>query len=206
MKKNIIYKGLFYSFLLVLFQSLKYNLIKNLNLKTTIIGHQIDESIPFIPEFVYFYYIWYLLVFFVPFVIYLYSKKHFIRYALAAVIGNIIVAACYIIYPAAIIRASFEVNNLSTYIVDLTYRFDYPVTNCFPSSHCFFAFLFIFATYGLKEIKLCYRIGLWLTSIMIVLSTLFIKQHVLIDVIGALILLLIIVPIIMIIEKEPKLK
>ena len=202
MKKKRLVKGILFSCLIVIFQKLKFNIIKYAISNPYLIGNAIDQKIPFISHFVYFYYLWYLLVFFAPLWLYLVNIKFFKRYIWGLVFGDIFISICYFVYPSTITRATFSISNLSEKLVDYIYKIDYPVRNCFPSGHCYFAFLFIFATIGLKEVKLGYRICLWIISLLIVASTVLIKQHVLIDVIGALVLILMIIPIILLIEKK----
>ena len=93
------------------------------------------------------------------------------------VIANII----FILYPSTIERALFKVNDVASFVLNITYSLDTPV-NCLPSMHCMFCFTTI---YGIINSKLSYRNKLFfcLYLVLIVFSTLFIKQHVIYDVI-----------------------
>ena len=79
-------------------------------------------------------------------------------------------------------------NNISTFLVNIIYKLDNPPINLLPSMHCSFCFLFIFSTLLNKNIEKKYRIIILILSILIILSTLFIKQHLLIDILASFII------------------
>lgn len=61
-----------------------------------------------------------------------------------------------------------------------------PGINCLPSIHCLYSFLFIFAVLDTKSNSPKWmKIFIITLSILVVLSTLFIKQHIVYDVIAA---------------------
>ena len=95
-------------------------------------------------------------------------------------------------------RQPLVVTDISTWVVDIIYKVDTPVCNLFPSAHCAFSILFIISILDVKEVKKEYKILIIISSLLIILSTLFIKQHVVIDVLGALL----IVPIYYILRKR----
>ena len=94
-------------------------------------------------------------------------------------------------------REPLVVDSISTWRINIIYKVDTPV-NLFPSAHCALAILFIISTLDVKEIKKEYKILITITSVLIMLSTVFIKQHVIVDVLGAFI----IVPMYYIIRKK----
>jgi len=60
----------------------------------------------------------------------------------------------------------------------------------FASMHCLICFLHIIITPNIRKLKTSIKIFIIIQSILIILSTLFIKQHVILDVIGAFLLCL----------------
>lgn len=174
---------------ILLIQSSVYFLAKLFQPYQIVLNNNLDDKIPFIPEFIYFYILWYLLLFLVPLLVLKYSKKNFNNYILTSISFITIEFLLFVAFPTTINRYQFDVNNLSTFLVDLIYKSDTPVYNLFPSGHCAYAFLFVTLVLDTKNIKINTKFFISIISLLIILSTLFIKQHVLIDVIGALIII-----------------
>lgn len=165
-------------------QSLFYYSLKYVISDFNIIDSFID--FPLVKSFVYFYDAWYPFILFNAFLVYLYDRKLFnyliITMLLAAFFGHV----TFIIYPSMVIRPTIVVHNLTDWLVDFTYKSDTPAVNCLPSIHCIYCF--VTSYYILKCKNLDYkRIILVVISILTALSTVFIKQHIIEDVILAFI-------------------
>ena len=126
-----------------------------------------------------------------------YNKKVFDRYIVTCLIYALFEGIIFILLPTTMTREPLVVDSISTWIINIIYKVDTPV-NLFPSAHCALAILFIISTLDVKEIKKEYKILITITSVLIMLSTVFIKQHVIVDVLGAFI----IVPMYYIIRKK----
>jgi len=177
---------------LIAFQSLLYLLAKFTPFEYHIVNIAFDNKIPFIKYFVYPYIIWYITLFLVP---YLYSKydiKLYNIYLKTLFIAITIVFVTYIFYPTTLIRDPVITTDLSTFIINLIYKLDTPAINCLPSMHCLISFLHIFITPKVKKIKTILKVIIIVQSILVILSTVFIKQHVILDVIFAFVLSLLI--------------
>ena len=179
--------------ILISFQCLIYFLTKLFQNNYHLLESKIDLYIPFIPYFVYFYIIWYLTLILIPYLLYLKDKLMFYKYYLSYILTTIISGIIYIIYPTKILRPSIIPNNISTFLVNIIYKLDNPPINLLPSMHCSFCFLFIVLCdyveeYSNKNIEKKYRIIILILSILIILSTLFIKQHLLIDILASFII------------------
>lgn len=188
MKKEDI-RVLIFAALLVLFESVVYFLCKLSPLKLTVLGSSFDDKLPFIPFFACFYYLWYVYLFLIPLILNRVNKKYFFKYASTTVICILLGALIFILYPTTINRG-VELNNyksIFTYIVKFIYMTDNPNLCCLPSMHCALSFIFIYSTFKAKELKGSYKILIAITSLAIIASTLFIKQHVIWDVIAAFI-------------------
>lgn len=186
MKKNK--KVIFTIILLIAFQCSMYIVAKLTPLDYHIVNISFDQKIPFIKYFVYSYILWYVGLFLVP---YLYSKneeKFYKIYIKSVFLAIIIAFICYVLYPTTLTRSSVEVTDLSTYLVNLIYELDTPAINCFPSMHCLTSFLHIFITPQVKGIKKSVKTIIIIHATLVILSTLFIKQHVIVDVIGSFVL------------------
>ncbi len=176
--------------LLVAFQSLLYFLCKFGPYNPHLIGSKIDLKIPFIPIFIYLYIFWYLLLFLIPYIFYKNDKESFYRYATCNIICTIISTFVFIVYPTTIIRNNIEVTGITSFIVNFIYKVDTPILNCFPSMHCVLCFLFMFNIP--KNISKIHKFLICFISIMVILSTLFVKQHVIVDVVSAFLISLVV--------------
>ena len=85
------------------------------------------------------------------------------------------------------VRADIVSNSISEYLVNFIYKIDTPILNCFPSMHCIISFIFIYVALLDKDLKLGSKIFIILWALSVVLSTVFIKQHVFVDVVSAFI-------------------
>lgn len=181
-----------------IFQSLIYFITKLFQNNPVYLNNAIDDRIPFIPSFVIFYVMWYLFLILIPSLILKYSKKVFDKYIVVSIVYAILEGIIFILFPTTMNRQPLVVTDISTWVVDIIYKVDTPVCNLFPSAHCAFSILFIISILDVKEVKKEYKILIIISSLLIILSTLFIKQHVVIDVLGALL----IVPIYYILRKR----
>ena len=173
-----------------LFQTSVYSITKLFQGTPMHLNNYFDNMIPFIPAFVIFYVLWYLLLFLIPLLILKYNKKVFDRYIVTCLIYTLFEGIIFILLPTTMTREPLVVDSISTWIINIIYKVDTPV-NLFPSAHCALAILFIISTLDVKEIKKEYKILITITSVLI-------KQHVIVDVLGAFI----IVPMYYIIRKK----
>ena len=191
MKHKINYRVIIFIISLVLFQSFLYFFTKLLATNPIVLTSYFDASLPMVCDFVYFYYLWYLMLILVPYIVYFKDKNNFYDYVksllMAILIGNII----FVVYPTIIERQPLIVDDLSSFLVKFIYITDAPNVNCLPSMHCVMCFLFIYYVSVDKNIKLYYKLLNLIVNILIILSTLFIKQHVIWDVYAALIVVMI---------------
>lgn len=104
----------------------------------------------------------------------------------AAGISYLICAVCFIVLPTEIIRPELCPSSYLERLVAATYDFDVP-TNLFPSMHCMMSYI-IFRGVTLSPMyKKPYSVGAGVLTLLICASTVFIKQHFFLDVVGALV-------------------
>lgn len=146
----------------------------------------IDINIPFVKEFIIPYILWY------PFIIlsllYICLKDLKVYYKTLITL-NLCLLSCYLIYyffQTTVPRPYIYGNDIFSYLTLLIYKFDKPF-NCFPSIHVVTSYLMI---KGMNSINCSKRVKLTtiFMSIFIIISTLFVKQHVIMDVISAILL------------------
>ncbi len=140
-------------------------------------------NIPLIKSFIYFYDSWYPFIIICAFLIYRHNKKLFYAYIPSLLIAAVLAQITFVIYPSIIIRPTIEVKSFTDWLLDFTYKTDTPAINCLPSMHCIYCFITSF--YIIKSnINKKYLFIIYL--ILIILSTLFVHQHILEDVLLAL--------------------
>lgn len=171
----------------IAFESLMYELGRAFSHSPTLLVSSIDDKIPFLAGFIYPYISWYLMLFFVPIIIHKYSKADFCNYITTTIITIIIAFCIFIIFPTTVNRPNIVGINFTSNITYLIFKMDEPVLCCLPSMHCVLCFLFIIYTIKLKGLKSPFKVIITLWSSLVILSTLFIKQHVIYDILGAII-------------------
>ena len=141
-------------------------------------------NVPLVKPFIFIYNSWYPFIILNTFLIYKHDKKTF-KYLIATMlIAALMAQITFVIYPSEIIRPTIEVKNFTDWLINFTYINDTPAINCLPSMHCIYCFITSFYMLKCKN-KIKYFIILY--SFMIVLSTLFTKQHIIEDVFLALV-------------------
>lgn len=139
---------------------------------------EFDKMIPFVPEWVWIYLTVYM-IFLIP--LFGLTERKLLKLVMSSYITVMFI--CYIffyLYPVEYPRPDLVVSDFSTWALSLVYKNDKP-WNCFPSSHCAMAMM---AALVLLEINWLFGIWGMLTAISIGISTLFTKQHFILDVIA----------------------
>ena len=173
---------------LIFYQCFIYFITKFTPLEFHVLVSSIDSKIPVVPIFIYFYIGWYLMLIFVPFIFYKYDELSFNKYILTTFIGITVCGIIYFVFPTLIVREPFIVNSVTTFLIELIYKLDTPALNCLPSMHCLISFIFMIYCTLSKQIPIKYKVLINVFSTLVVISTVLIKQHFIIDVIMALII------------------
>ena len=185
--KKLELKPIIISISLVVFQSILYALSKVINgSNATLIGSHIDSLIPFNTLAIVPYCIWYFLIFIIPYYYYKKDKElisiYIVSYVLITIIANIIFIVC----PTTVNRPTVSGNDIFSIMTKIVFFVDNEPLNCFPSLHCAISFLWIIYTLSMKNSNKYFKLFITIISILIIISTLFIKQHVFIDMIGGI--------------------
>ncbi len=184
-------KFIFTITLLMGVQALFYWLLKFFQTNPTYISFYLDEKIPFLGRFVYIYNIFYpfcLIAFY-----FLYKKDEVTYYKgiISGIIGFLICDIIFLTMPTIMYRPVIpDIDPITNLVLDITFLYDNPPLNCFPSIHCLFCFQVIFS-YIISNYKLKIKIPVIIIALLIIISTLFVKQHFIFDVISALLICLI---------------
>ena len=125
------------------------------------------------------------------FLLYKKDEKSYYKGIISCMIGIIICDIIYLFIPTIMYRPiTPSYDPLTNLVLKITYFFDDPPLNCFPSLHCVFCFQVIFS-YIISKCNLKRKTWVIIFSSLIIISTLFVKQHYIYDIISAFLVCLI---------------
>ena len=141
----------------------------------------LDDKIPLIKPFVIVY-----LSAFVQWALFMYvlikqNSKFGYKYCSAIIIGSIIGFIIFMVYPTGIQRPEINGNGILDFVLKVTYSTD-SIINALPSFHCFCSWICLRGLIEIEGVDRKWKILNAIFSILVFLSTLFIKQHFFIDV------------------------
>jgi membrane-associated phospholipid phosphatase len=142
---------------------------------------RIDTLIPVVPEFVWVYVSCYVF----PLILLIITRDwHRFNLALLAImICTLLAFIGHLAYPVAFERPQLD-SSLSARFVAFIYAHDFkPGAQNFPSLHVAIAWIVAFASRG-NHLGRIVELGIFLYAILIMLSTVFIKQHLVVDLVG----------------------
>ncbi len=139
-----------------------------------------ERRIPFQPEFVWIYLSIYP-TFLLPF-LFIRDRDFFRIFSLAYITVMFVCYVAYLIYPVTIERPEFAEDSFSTWALGIVYRADKP-WNCFPSMHVAMSLL---AALTILEVHHVRGVLTLLLTVAIAASTVLIKQHYILDVLGGM--------------------
>jgi membrane-associated phospholipid phosphatase len=146
-----------------------------------------DQAVPFIPEFIYIYFLSYVFWIVIELIVCSVSMEHFYRVITISLIGNTLAVITFIIMPTTIERPEVVVTGFTTWLVQFMYQADKPL-NLFPSIHCFVSWLCFKAVYRQKVFTKQFRFLVFVIAVLICISTQVLKQHYILDLITGILL------------------
>lgn len=147
----------------------------------------LDNIIPFVKAFVIPYILWFPVVPTVLMYICIKDKLTFFRIVVSLAAGLIVCYIMFFFYQTTVPRPSLTGNDIFTLIIGIIYKIDKPI-NCFPSIHVLICFLLIEGIWTCKGKKTSISVIVTIINIFIILSTVFIKQHAVLDVVFGIII------------------
>ena len=178
-------KLLFAEILILGLQTLLYFGVEAFEGKPHNVAKKIDGHIPFVPAFVYIYVLWFPLILLFPLALFQADPMAYARYQTAIILDIALSLLCYLVYPTSFARPEAP-NTVSGRAMKLVFRGSYKGLNCAPSMHCSMCYLvlhFVGSTSGLPLAVTAIAAPI---ALGIVISTLFTKQHVVIDALSAI--------------------
>lgn len=146
-----------------------------------------DNRIPVIPMFVLIYFGGYIFWIVNYILISSISKYHCYRFIMADLLGKLICFIIYIAFPTTNIRPDIITSGIFVDMLKFLYSID-AANNLFPSIHCLVSWYCFVGLRNCKAIPVWYRVFSLFMAMLICISTLTTKQHVIIDVLGGIML------------------
>ncbi|BAL80640.1 phosphatase PAP2 family protein [Caldisericum exile] len=161
-----------------------YDFTNHATANVHVLATSFDKLVPFIPQFIVIYnslepVIYLTLLFF-----FIFHPRIFTPLSLSFITLFLVSNFVYVVFQTYVPRPQITIgNNYFVNEVVKLYSSDNPY-NCFPSLHCGTSALASSVWFVKKKYKLiAYLMSIW--AILIILSTQFLKQHVIADIIGA---------------------
>lgn len=192
MKENTILKTLksnllaFCTMLLIVPLNAFYLLLNNSKRGSYNLTTPVDNAIPFVKEFIIPYVAWYGFIFFVMAYLCFKDRKTYYITLACYILGLSTSFITFYFFQTTVPRPEVLGSDVFSKMLLQIYGADQPY-NCFPSIHVLTSFLMIKAV-GASNFR--NRINLlivWISAVTIILSTLFVKQHVLLDAVSGII-------------------
>jgi len=149
------------------------------------VSSKLDQKIPLWTPSVLVYVLWYPLIAIFPLCLYADAPEQYVWYIAAIIVDIFLSSIVYLVYPASFERP-IPPDTVTGRILSILYVCNYKGKNCMPSMHCSMCFIIAFFAMLCIPGNVMLYAGFLLLALMIVVSTVLTKQHVIIDVITGL--------------------
>ncbi|WP_051542025.1 phosphatase PAP2 family protein [Clostridium lundense] len=167
--------------------NISYTLLNNNSRGTFNLTTELDRTTPFLKEFIIPYLAWYPYIFAILLYLCFTDLSSYYKTLVSINIGLVICYIIYFFFQTTVPRPDLYGTDLLTRLTSLVYKFDNPF-NCFPSIHVLTCYLMIKGIHFEHNSNILSKIIVYSFSSVIILSTLFVKQHVVMDLISAVVL------------------
>ncbi|MCL6573539.1 MAG: phosphatase PAP2 family protein, partial [Bacillus sp. (in: Bacteria)] len=164
-----------------------YEFLNNRTQKAVELSTSIDQAIPFLPIFILPYILWYAYIFCYLVYFCLKDTKVYLKTLALIVVAELICFLVYFFFQTTVPRPTIIGNDFLNTLVQWIYSKDRPY-NCFPSIHVLTTFAIMLASLHIKNKHLFNTICIHVSGTLIIISTLFIKQHVIFDLVVSIFL------------------
>lgn len=148
-------------------------------------GVFIDKYIPFLSVFILVYILAYIHWILGYIVITRENEKTCYQILSAEMIAKLICLFFFLVLPTTMVRPEVTGNGIFDLLTSFIYKMDAPV-NLFPSIHCLESWLVFRGTSNLKHVSKTYKWGMFIFAILVCMSTVFVHQHVFVDILGGI--------------------
>ncbi|WP_185929310.1 phosphatase PAP2 family protein [Paenibacillus popilliae] len=147
----------------------------------------LDRMIPMIPVFIIPYILWYPIIVGTFCLLCMKDRQLYYRTLITLCGGLILCYSVYYLFQTTVPRPDVNSNGIISSMVQFIYATDQPY-NCFPSIHVLSSYIIIKAVMQCRHISKHIKSFIVIFCWFIIASTLFVKQHVLLDVAGGILL------------------
>ena len=149
----------------------------------------LDDGIPFVRGFVFAYVLWYPLMLGMTLWLLFRDRRAFLRYGWTVILGLTASIAIFLIFPSGqnLRPAAVPGNDLASWLLRAIYAAD-TNTNVFPSMHVVGTLAAMAAAFDTPSIPRWARWGVAALGVAINASTVLIKQHSVLDILGGIVL------------------
>lgn len=149
----------------------------------------LDDRIPFVRQFVLIYVMWYPLMLGTTLYLLLKDRRAFVRYARSVALGLTACILIFVLLPSGQELRPAEVpgNDLTAWMLRAIYAAD-TNTNVFPSMHVVGTLAAVIAIFDSRSASGCAKWGVAALGVLINASTVLIKQHSVLDILGGVML------------------
>lgn len=148
---------------------------------------KMDDYIPFIEEFIIPYILWYPFMYGLLIYYCFVSRKEYFVGLSSMVIGKLICFCVYCVWQTTVPRPEVVGDDIFAQLVRFIYSQDEPV-NCLPSIHVLTTLIMMILAFRRRESHKWEAMLVFVVGILIIISTLFTKQHAILDVFAGIIL------------------
>ncbi len=146
----------------------------------------LDDKIPFLPIFIIPYILAYLQWILGYVAIGRESKPHCYTYMTAEMITKLLACITFVLLPTTLIRPDIVSRDIFSQITAYIYQID-AADNLFPSIHCIESYVCMRGIWKCKKVSMGWKIACSVMTVLVFMSIVFVKQHVVLDMIGAVV-------------------
>lgn len=139
---------------------------------------KIDDRIPLVPIFIIPYVGYFLLIIWT--VIVLWKTQYIDRFLISYIVSYVLAGIFWYVFPNGVARPKITKEDVFSRLTKLIYKYD-DDTNGFPSAHVFSTMI---CSYFLSIVFPGNEVLIWGTALLIIASTVLVKQHYIIDIFG----------------------
>ncbi|ESU33853.1 hypothetical protein G3A_04220 [Bacillus sp. 17376] len=164
-----------------------YKILNNNPREAVILSTNVDDKIPFLPVFILPYIIWY--AFILGYLIYFWYKdtRVYLKTLTMIVIGELVCFIIYFFFQTTVPRPNLVGNGILIDLVGMIYSHDQPY-NAFPSIHVLTTFAIILGNINIRNKHIFHSVFVPVMGSLIIISTLFVKQHYILDMFASMFL------------------
>lgn len=148
-----------------------------------------DEYVPFQTGWIFIYLVYCYVFWFISYCYIAHinrdNPKALFRFATADMLSRFICMLCFIFFPTTNTRPEVLGNDISDRMTRFLYSIDEP-TNLFPSIHCLVSWFCFVGMRAVKTVPIYIKISSFISAVLICMSTQFLKQHYIADLVAAI--------------------